>query len=30
MITLLDPEDRAVLFKPYYFNALMAVRLLVA
>ena len=25
MITLLDPDDRSVLFRPYYFNALMAV-----
>ena len=27
MITLLDPDDRSVLFRPYYFNALMAVNL---
>ena len=27
MITLLDAEDKAVLFRPYYFNALMAVGL---
>jgi len=25
MITLLDPDDRACLFRPYYFNSLMAV-----
>lgn len=27
MLTLLDPPDRAVLFKPYYFNALMALQM---
>jgi aspartate/methionine/tyrosine aminotransferase len=27
MLTLLDPHDRAVLFKPYYFNALMALQM---
>ncbi len=27
MLTLLDPADRAVLFKPYYFNALMALQM---
>lgn len=27
MLTLLDPTDRAVLFKPYYFNALMALQM---
>ncbi|KAK9918752.1 hypothetical protein WJX75_006606 [Coccomyxa subellipsoidea] len=27
MLTLLDPSDRAVLFKPYYFNALMALQM---
>jgi hypothetical protein len=26
MLTLLDPADKAVLFKPYYFNALMALQ----
>lgn len=28
MITLLDPEDRTVVFRPYYFNALMAVQMM--
>ena len=28
MITLLDPTDRTVMFKPYYFNALMAVQMM--
>ena len=27
MLTLLDPPDRAVLFRPYYFNALMALQM---
>lgn len=27
MLTLLDPSDRTVMFKPYYFNALMAVQM---
>ena len=27
MLTLLDPSDRSVMFKPYYFNALMAVQM---
>ncbi len=26
MLTLLDPIDRAVLFRPYYFNTLMAIQ----
>jgi aspartate/methionine/tyrosine aminotransferase len=26
MLTLLDPSDRAVLFRPYYFNTLMAIQ----
>ena len=26
MLTLLDPHNKAVLFKPYYFNALMALQ----
>ena len=26
MLTLLDPGDKAVIFKPYYFNALMALQ----
>ena len=29
MLTLLDPSDRAVLFRPYYFNTLMAIQVLV-
>lgn len=28
MITLLDPQDRTVVFRPYYFNALMAVQMM--
>lgn len=28
MITLLDPSDRTVMFRPYYFNALMAVQMM--
>ena len=28
MITLLDPSDYAVVFKPYYFNARMAIQML--
>ncbi|CAL5224308.1 g6975 [Coccomyxa viridis] len=27
MLTLLDPPDKAVLFRPYYFNALMALQM---
>lgn len=27
MLTLLDPPDKTVLFKPYYFNALMALQM---
>ena len=30
MLTLLDPGDKAVIFKPYYFNALMALQVRVA
>ena len=29
MLTLLDPSDRAVLFRPYYFNTLMAIQVAV-
>ncbi|KAK9799726.1 hypothetical protein WJX73_004729 [Symbiochloris irregularis] len=27
MLTLMDPQDRSVMFKPYYFNALMAIQM---